>query len=212
MQTETLWNSLEVAKLVISILTPLVVAFVGYWITTRLKKIELTTQAELEKDREERMQLYEERKEVERLEREERKSQIERRYTPHIELRIESQFFGPRKDQFLVVFSLIANNRGHVVHEFPSVDLRVRGIKDEPFQYWKGWEPRAHFPHKLFEVDLVPPDWEFIFIEPSVSHQITFTTIVPADYSYLLAYAEFEYKKYWPHSAETLFAVPKHSA
>ena len=212
MPAETPWNSLEIVKLVVSILTPLVVAFVGYWITTRLKNIESATQAELEKDREERRQLYEEGREVEQLEREERKNQIERRYTPHIELRIECQFFGPRQDQFLAVFLVLANNRGHVVHQFPSVGLRVRGIKDEPFQYWEGREPRAHFPHKLFEVDLVPPDWNFIFIEPGVSHQIAFTTVVPSDYSYLLAFAEFEYKEYWPHNAEAVFSVPKQSA
>jgi len=31
------WNSLEVAKLVADLITPLVVALVGYWITIRLK-------------------------------------------------------------------------------------------------------------------------------------------------------------------------------
>lgn len=211
MPTETLWNSLEVAKLLVALLTPLAVAFVGFLISKKLKENELARQEELEKGRDERRQQYEERKEEERLEREERIKEIERIYTPHIELRIDCQFFGPRQEQFLASFLLIANNRGHVVHQFPSIRLRVRGIKDESFQYWKGREPRAHFPHKIFEAEVVPPDWNFIYVEPGVAHQITFNTVIPADYSYLLAHAEFHYEKYWPHNVEAIFAVPKSS-
>lgn len=201
MITETSWTSLEIAKLVVSSFTPLMVAFAGYWISKQL------TQSE-----EIRRQQYEERKERERLEREERKDQLERRREPHIELSIDCEFFGPRQRLFLANFLVIANNRGHVVHQFPKILLRVRGIKVEPFQYWQDRTPRAYFPHKIFETDLVPPNWNFVYVEPGVTHQIAFTTIIPAEYSYLLAYAEFDYKEYWPHSAEAIFAVPSSKA
>lgn len=194
-------DSLEVAKLVVSALTPLAVVIFGYWINKQFKRSE-----------EEYRRQYEEKKEDERLEREEQLKQIERRYTPHIELSIDCEFFGPRQDKFLVSLLLIANNRGHVVHQFKSIRLRIRGIKNESFQYWKDREPRAYFPHKICEAELVPPDWNFIYVEPGVAHRITFTTVIPVDYSYLLAHAEFYYEKYLPHNVESIFAVPKRSS
>ena len=36
----TLWNSLEVAKLLVSALTPLAVLTFGFWINRRLKRVE----------------------------------------------------------------------------------------------------------------------------------------------------------------------------
>lgn len=134
MSTDTVWNSLEIAKIVVGILTPVVVAAVGYLITRQLKSSEYHMQKELEKDREERLYRHEEQKDAEQLKREEQKAEIERRYTPHIELRIDCKFFGPRHNQFLAVFCVETKNRGQVVHKFPSVVFRVRGIKDEPFQ------------------------------------------------------------------------------
>lgn len=37
---ETLWNSLEIVKLLVSALTPLLVITVGFWVNRRLKRIE----------------------------------------------------------------------------------------------------------------------------------------------------------------------------
>jgi hypothetical protein len=209
MTSDTVWNSLEIAKIVVGVLTPFVVAAVGYLITRQLKNSEFRTQKEFERDREERLHRYEEQKDSEHWKREEQKAEIERRYTPHIELRIDCKFFGPRHNQFLAVFYVQANNKGQVVHKFPSVVFRVRGIKGEQFQYWKDREPRAYFPHKIFETELVPSDWNFIFVEPGVSQQITLTTVIPEEYSYISAYAEFAYREYWPHTAEAVFALPK---
>lgn len=215
---EPVWNSLEVVKIIVSILTPLTIVFLGYWINLRLKHIETSQQRERDEqkskedhEREERRQHYEERKETERLEREERKNEIERRYQPHIEFKIDCQFFGSRENQFLINFLLIADNRGHVLHRFPKIKLRVRGIKnEEPFEYWEGREPRARFPHKILDVDVVPPKYNFIFVEPGVAQRINYPSIVSADYSFLVARAEFHYDKFTPHSVEDVFTVPLH--
>jgi hypothetical protein len=194
----TEWNSLEIAKLFVAALTPVAVALVGYGISTRLRQTE-----------EEHRRQYDDQKQARQLQLEEQKEQIERRHTPHIELRIDCQFFGPRQDHFMASFFLLATNRGNVKHEFPYIKFRLRGIKDEPFQYWQGHEPRAYFPHLICKAELLPPDWKFIYIEPGVAHQITFTTVIPADYSILLAHAEFEYKPNWPHTVEAVFGVPR---
>jgi hypothetical protein len=190
---ESHWNSLEVVKLIVSILTPLTIAFLGYWINLRLKRFEQDQQiarddlkSKEDQEREVFRQQFEERKELERLEREERKNEIERKYTPHVEFKIDCQFFGPKENHYLANFILFAYNRGLVVHRFPKIELRVRGIKkEESFQYWKGNEPRVKFPHKIFETDVIPPKWNFIFVEPGVSQQINYSSIIAAEYAFL---------------------------
>ncbi len=123
-----MWNSLEIAKFIATLTTPIVVALVGFWITGRLKA----------QDR----RLY-------------------REDEPH--------------------------------------------IRDEHAR-------RAAFPHKLLKRNLVPTTkttkWNYIFIEPGVKQDVSFTTLVPSDYSYLSAHVRFDYEKYRPHTAEAVFAVP----
>ncbi|MFZ0311849.1 MAG: hypothetical protein WAL85_03995 [Candidatus Korobacteraceae bacterium] len=180
------WGSLEIAKLVAQFATPLVVILVGYFITRRLKAQEDQSANAREKDR----------------------NELERRHTAHIGLRLETQFLGERNGQFLTTISVVAENLGQMLHKFNKITLRIRGIKDEPFEFWKGREPHAFFPHKILETNLVQPEWEFIFIEPGVAQRIVQTTLIPAGYTYVSVHVEFEYKKYWPHTAEAVFAVP----
>jgi hypothetical protein len=226
MEAEHVWNTLEVAKLVSGLITPLVVAVFGYWITIRLKAQEQRSDIAREEQRtqyeertalehqerearnEERRKQDEQSRERERLEREAQKEELERRHTPHIELRVDCQFLGARNGQLLTTVSVIATNSGQVLHRFERVILRIRGIKDERFEYWEGKEPNAHFPHKILETNLVPGKWSFIFIEPGVTQRISLTTLIPIEYTYVLVHVEFEYKKYWPHTSEAAFAVP----
>jgi hypothetical protein len=66
------WNSLEVAKLAAGLITPLVIAVFGYWITIRLKAQEQRSNSAREKEREEQRRQYEERTALEHEEREAR--------------------------------------------------------------------------------------------------------------------------------------------
>jgi hypothetical protein len=45
-----------------------------------------------------------------------------------------------------------------------------------------------------------------------VTQQISLTTLIPIEYTYVLMHVEFEYKNYWPHTAEAVFAVPNTAA
>lgn len=113
----------------------------------------------------------------------------------------------------LTNISVVATNLGQVLHKFKTITLRVRGIKDEAFKYWEKkneLEPSlyAYFPHKIFETNLVKKNWNFIFIEPAVAQRINQITLIPIDYTYISAHVEFEYKEYWPHTAEAVFAIP----
>ncbi len=89
--------------------------------------------------------------------------------------------------------------------------LRVRGIKDEPFSFRAGEDSRVAFPHKILETNLVERSWNFIFVEHAVTQRISFSTLIPDDYTYVLAHLMFEYKKYWPHTADAIRAVPARS-
>ncbi len=127
-----------------------------------------------------------------------------------IEFRIECSFFGPHQGAYLTEFRLIAANRGLVKHKFPSIVLRVRGIKRmEPLDYWKGREPRVEFPTEVFKAEVVHAKYSYIFVEPGVQQVITFVTKIPTSYRFILARAEFHYNRYKPHSAESVFDVPQ---
>lgn len=191
MTTEPLWNSLEVAKLLTDFLTPIVILIIGYEINKQLRVAE---------------------------------SRKERRYAAHIEIKIDCHFFEQRNNRFLVNFLLTAANRGYVDYRIENIRLRVRGIKklDQKFQYWgdvcevlpMGYKHRAYFPDLIIEAEMVPSRKGFIHLEPGVMHQISYPTIIPADYSHILAFVEFQYRddnKDWPHNIEAIFGVPKTS-
>ena len=135
---------------------------------------------------------------------------------PHIELELDCQFHGTRGDNRLTTFIVSAANVGVRDHRFPSIMLVVRAIKDEPFSYDAKNEPdigercrRASFPHKVLERDLVPEQWEFVFVEPGVTQQLSMTTLIPSDCSYLQVRVAFDYKARWPHTGQAIFATPK---
>src|SRR4051794_5983466 len=51
------WNSLEIVKLIVDALTPLIVAFLGWWISRRLKRLEQMQWAN-QKAVEKRLEIY----------------------------------------------------------------------------------------------------------------------------------------------------------
>lgn len=188
-----MWNSLEIAKLAVSLLTPLLVVLLGYWFNRRLK--------EIEQENQQRSQLYA--KEQERI-----RDEIERRHYPHIEFTIECNFYGPQQGWYIAEFVIFARNTSLVRHEFKKITLRVRGMKqDEEPSLWEGHGDRLQLKHKLLETDIVPQNWNYIFVEPDVTQRICFISRIPADYRYIVAWAQFSYDQYTPHNIERLFEV-----
>ena len=193
METKQVWNGLEIAKLIASLTTPIMVALIGFWLNRRLKKQD-------DRFAEAQRKLY-------------------REDEPHIELTLDCAFHGVRGDKRLTTFTVSAKNVGRVEHKFDQILLRVRGIRDEPFGNDSKNEShienekarRALFPEELFKRNLVPKTknstWNYIFVEPGVKQAVTFTTVVPADFTYLLAQVWFQYEATRPHTAEAVFAV-----
>jgi hypothetical protein len=125
-----------------------------------------------------------------------------------IEFSIDCIFFGPQQDQYLTQFRLHAVNKGLVVHRFPNIELRVRGIKtSEEISFWLDRWPRVEFPHKIMQAEIVHEKYSYIFVEPGVEQVISYVTKIPAEYHFIIARAEFRYDRRNPHSAENVFEV-----
>ena len=64
-----------------------------------------------------------------------------------------------------------ADNKGLTKHEFTSIILRLRGIKqDAPLAYWtRRYKHRLEFPEKIIGDEVKPKNWKYIFIEPGVT-------------------------------------------
>ncbi|MEK6337359.1 MAG: hypothetical protein AABM67_20750 [Acidobacteriota bacterium] len=125
-----------------------------------------------------------------------------------VEFSIDCNFFGPQQEQYLAEFRLHAVNKGVVVHRFPSIELRVLGLKkSDPISFWEDRKPRVEFPHKVMQAEIVHDKYSYIFVEPGVEQVITYVTTFPAEYRFILARAEFRYDRRNPHSAEKVFEL-----
>lgn len=195
METAAQWNSLELAKLLVSILTPVTIAILGFLFKKQLQETEReNSDARRREEAKEKRELDE----------------LERRYWPHIEFDIECNFFGPNEGKYAAEFILTANNRGITKHQFNSIQLRVLGIKQEtPLSFFseKGYAHRLEFPEKILKDEVIPKRWNYIFVEPGVKQRISYITVVSEEIKYILARAEFSYERYKPHSTEKMFCV-----
>ena len=179
-------NGLEATKLIVSALTPLIIAAFGIWFNLRLKKIDDKKQKEI--------------------------ANLTSKFTPHIEFDIDCKFFGPCNGKYAAQFIMTASNKGITRHKFDSIILRVRGIKEKSdLSLWKPLYPcRLKFPEELLKDDVVPHDMEYYFVEPGVCQRFNYITIIEKGVKFITARAEFKYthKNYKPHTAERMFELP----
>lgn len=182
--------SIDVARLFVSGLTPLIVVVLGYVFNQRLKKYQ--------------------------VEWEQRQAEIERRHKERIEFSINANFYGPKQGSFLSEFLIYIHNKSNVEHNSNNITLRVRGLKkdEEPTEWVDGdREHEVEFPCKLIDENVIPEDMRPIFVEPDVKQPITYVTRIDEEYEYILANAKFHYigksakEGYEPHSVERLFAL-----
>jgi hypothetical protein len=135
--------------------------------------------------------------------------QKRREDVPHIELGINCQVFGQDDNNYLVEFTLMVNNRGLVKWTFRSIQLRVRGIReDEQFAYWPENGRRLKFPVKILDKEeVIPKSVESFFVEPGVQQAITYVTKISTQIMYIVVYVEFWYDKKKLHTSERVFRL-----
>ena len=206
--TTSPWNSLEFTKLFVSGLIPLIITVFGFLFSRRLGEIESKRQHEIEEKKSAQAEAEKRQKKKDQIEHEDRIS----KFTPHIQFEIDCNFFGPHNGKFAAEFILTANNRGITKHNFESIILRVRGIKEkEKLFLWKPLYPcRLKFPIEILKDDVIPYDLEYYFVEPGVCQRFNYITIIEKDVRFITARAEFMYthKNYKPHTAERMFELP----
>ncbi len=196
---------LEIAKLVLSTLTPVVLAVFAYCANKNLQKLHMDRDKELNESQRQREE------ENHRIEQNEQKAldELKRKYEPHIEFEIDCVFLGPHNGHYAAEFNLLADNKGITKHEFKNIKLRVRGIKhDVPLSYWiERYKQRLEFPVEIVKDEVIPGNWNYIFVEPGIKQRISYQTIIDAKVKYITARAEFYYQEYRPHSIEKMFEV-----
>ena len=192
-----MWTIIEIAQLII---IPLALAMLGYFLDRRLRQID-------QQNKKHRQQ------ELEAKEKE--RDELERKYKLRIEFTINAISHGTQNGSNLVEFITTINNKSAIQHKFTAINLRVRGIKKE--QNIGLWKPtirnkqietkKINFPEKLMDENIIPPQWNYIFVEPGVKQELIYTTRIPEDISFILATVEFHYDTTTPHTAEHMFAV-----
>ncbi len=207
-----MWNSLEIIKLVSSLVTPIVIVILGYYFNRRLKKSDQKNAT---------IRLHN------KIADEQKRDKLESRYNFRIEFTLATIFYGPQKDFYLAEFIATINNKSLVKKSITTIALRIRGIqKNEDILLWvakkKNTETgsvlskqtsRINFPITIVKENILPPFWKNIFVEPGVKQDITFVTRIPANISYVLATASFYYDNIpEPHTAERMFELKETTA
>lgn len=135
----------------------------------------------------------------------------ERSHEPHVEFTIDCLFYGPQKGEYIVEVLLIIHNKGLVQHKFFDMFLQLRGIKAKGrLSYSKKDDFRLDFPLILVdEVNLLPENYNFFFVEPGISQPFTYATKIPATIKYVLTSGMFYYDRdrRLVHRIERVFPV-----
>lgn len=115
-------------------------------------------------------------------------------HRPRIEFDITCNIIDSNQDDYLLELTLLANNKGNIRFTFTELMLRVRGIEqDTAIEFW-GDTKRAEFPVALINENIIPPRFKYYFVEPGVTQPISFTTKIPKNIKYIVAYASFKYR------------------
>ncbi len=199
-----MWTTLEIVNIIISLSIPIMVAYLGYLFSLRLKLID-------QKNDERHQQALELKKQE--------VDELERIHKARIEFSINRRFHGNQKKMNLVEFVVTINNKSLIRYEFQVIKLRVLGIKkDDDIEFWtatkknnetgeliKKVTKRVKFPEKILEENIVP--WNYIFVEPGVKQELTYATLIAENIHYILVSVEFYYDANTPHTAERMFEL-----
>ena len=133
-------------------------------------------------------------------------------HSPRIELDLDCAFLGPQQGNYVAAFSIYAENKGQVEHRFKEIRLRVRGIRrNEVLVEWDERRPMLLFPDLIMsKANVVPPDYKYFFVRPSVRQRISYVTPISEEFSFILARLTFMYgSSNEIHTAERVFEVPE---
>jgi hypothetical protein len=186
-----------------SVATAVLLSIVTVMVNSRLHRSQQEWEDRARREERER----EDRARREERERERALSERHREDTPHVEFTLDCESFGPEEDHFLVEVLLFVHNRDLVQQKFKSILLRIRGIKrDQTLAFREGNKSRLSFPERILDdEEVVPKNYNFLFVEPGVRQTISYVTKVHSSIKYVVVFAEFRYDRFTPHTVERVF-------
>lgn len=127
----------------------------------------------------------------------------ERLNHPQVEFTVAARLLGPQRSNNVVETTLTFRNTGKARVELPKIKLEIRGIKHDADLVERQDKPaKLDFTTRVVhEPNLVPPEWEYLFVEPGVTQEIKHVSKVDTVYSFLLVRSEFVYRNGDPHSS-----------
>jgi hypothetical protein len=114
-------------------------------------------------------------------------------HRPRIEFDVSCHTVGIEGDQRILTFDVIARNKGLVEHRFCRISLPIRGIRNGTSLSRRD-DGRLNFPDVLLRAELVTKELGYYFVRPGIEQHFTFTTIVDADYRFILVRPAFQYE------------------
>jgi hypothetical protein len=117
-----------------------------------------------------------------------------KRLHPQVELTVTARLLGPQRSNNVVETTLTFRNTGKVRVELPKIELEIRGMEaDSDLFALKNKSAQFDFTTRIaHEPNLVPPQWDYLFVEPGGTQEIRRISKVDARYSFLLVRSEFE--------------------
>jgi hypothetical protein len=100
-------------------------------------------------------------------------------------------------------------NKGLTQRKVGQISLRCLGIeKGTSFDLWAKHGGRVAFPKKILKIDnLIPENYNYMFVEPGVDQEYRYISRVPENIAYVLVHSQFSYGPLAPHSAEKVLKV-----
>lgn len=194
----------------ISVLATSSVAIIGLLLSERRHREQIENER---KSREEQI-AHERQAREEELAREIKRAEKHREDMPLFQFDMEVGVVYKKDNKCLVEFRVVLDNRGNVKQDIKSIKLRLRSVnKEDSLSFWSGRGSRVEFPHKVFEEEIIPKGYKFIFVEPNVKQILTYTTILDSNVEIVAARAEFSYGRARKgdrgskHSVEKVFAI-----
>jgi len=109
-----------------------------------------------------------------------------------IELDIEFNDLGKKKDDRIIEIGVVVENKGNVDHKVDGIRLRIRGLDNNTcLSELEGHKPRLVFPKDLGKINLVPSGK--YFVRPNVKQRFSVVIRIPGDWTHMLARSTFKY-------------------
>lgn len=131
---------------------------------------------------------------------------------PNIEFSADVQFIGNQGGDWLVEVIASIENKGKTQHKMEEFSFDLNALeKDTEILTSEKWGNQVDFPLQITRGSFLPASRRFFFIDPGIKAKYSYLAKVPANASFVILHAWFNYgdNRNFSHSAERTVAVPR---